>query len=263
MHIIVTRGQPQADRWVRFFNHVGHQAVAWPLVQVHPVSDTAALLQAWRHWGDYFAVMFVSPHAVHYFFASAPPGMPVNSAQLAINQRAWATGPGTCSALLSHGVAPDRVDAPDPNGTQFDSEALWHKIADTVRPGCKVLIVRGDSTGDTRAAGSGRDWLAQHLQSAGALVDFVVAYQRSAPLYGATDLAWASRATYEGGVWVFCSTQAVAHLHRLLPQQDWSQARAVATHLRIAEAALQIGFGQVLVSPPNLAAVLASLESSA
>jgi uroporphyrinogen-III synthase len=54
-----------------------------------------------------------------------------------------------------------------------------------------VLIVRGDTPGSDEPApqGVGRDWLAQHLAAAGAVVDYVVAYQRGAPQWDQEQLA--------------------------------------------------------------------------
>jgi uroporphyrinogen-III synthase len=62
-------------------------------------------------------------------------------------------------------------------------------------------------------------------------------------------------------VWLFSSSEAVANLQSLLPDQSWQQARAVATHPRIAQAARTAGFGVVCESRPILGAVVASIES--
>jgi len=129
--------------------------------------------------------------------------------------------------------------------------------------------VRGDhADGEASAnpggdAGVGRDWLAQQLRTAGAQVDFVVAYGRAAPHWQASVRTLASQAACDGSVWIFSSTEAVSNLATLLPQQDWSQARAVATHERIAMAARTLGFGVVLSTRPAVADVVASLESLA
>jgi len=138
-------------------------------------------------------------------------------------------------------------------------------------PGQRVLIVRGDSRSDdgpTAApdnaagiAGVGRDWLARHLQSAGILVDSVVAYRRGAPVWSAEVALLASAAATDGSIWVFSSAEAVANLQTLLPNQSWAKARAVATHQRIAAAVRALGFAVVLLASPTLPSVLASVES--
>ena len=105
--------------------------------------------------------------------------------------------------------------------------------------------------------------MAQRLAAAGAQVDFVVAYQRGAPKWDAQQLALASAAAQDGSVWVLSSAEALTNLRGLLPDQGWSTARAVATHMRIADAARLLGFGQVALASPTLPSVLASLESLA
>ena len=52
------------------------------------------------------------------------------------------------------------------------------------------------------------------------------------------------------------------HLRQLLPGQDWSTARALCTHARIAAAAAAVGFGQVAQAPPLLDALVAFLQSN-
>jgi len=64
-------------------------------------------------------------------------------------------------------------------------------------------------------------------------------------------------------VWLFSSSEAIANLQLLAPGQSWQQARAVATHPRIAQAARAAGFGVVWESRASLDDVLASIESTA
>ena len=211
--------------------------------------------------------MFVSRHAVDFFFKEKQALVLDDQALLAIKTRAWATGPGTANALLAHGVPPDMMDSPPEQAGQFDSEALWQQVHTEVRPGDRVLIVRGDSLaadGSSVAdgdAGVGRDWLAQRLRDAGAQVDLVVAYQRGAPLWNSVEREVAVAGATDGAIWLFSSAEALGHLQSLLPGQDWSAARAVATHPRIAAAARATGFGVVAQARPTFAEVLASIES--
>jgi uroporphyrinogen-III synthase len=109
----------------------------------------------------------------------------------------------------------------------------------------------------------GRDWFAQQLQAAGSVVDFVVAYQRRAPVWDAVELTFIAQAACDGSVWIFSSAEAMGYLLASAPQQSWAQARAVATHPRIAQAVRQAGFGTVWESRPLLAEVVASIESRA
>ncbi|MBK1683558.1 uroporphyrinogen-III synthase [Rhodoferax fermentans] len=272
MRVIVTRVQPQAARWVKLLSpHC--EALALPLLETSALADTSALQAVGQHWRDYTAVMFVSNHAVNHFFASNQAAALLYKGRIAPETRAWCTGPGTHAALLAQGLPAQRVDAPPADGGQFDSEALWQQVQGQVGPGARVLIVRGDTRDDDgdkpdsvdqpATPGVGRDWLAQTLRQAGVEVDFVVAYQRGAPVWGPTERALATQAASDGSVWLFSSAEAVGHLSSLLPGQSWAQARALATHARIAQAARDLGFAMVCESRPTLAHVLASIESLA
>lgn len=258
MRVIVTRPQREAMGWVEELAALGFDVVALPLIEIAPAVDAAALHAAWVRLADYAAAMFVSGNAVDGFFAARPADAPAFDALT----RAWATGPGTRSALLRAGVAPARIDVPDLAAAQFDSEALWQVVGAGVRPGQRVLIVRGsDGQPEGPEHGVGRNWLARRLEAAGAVADFVVAYRRVLPRFDAERLATARAAASDGSVWLFSSSEAVANLCALLPQQDWRAARAVATHARIAQAARAAGFGAVAEARPALADVEASLES--
>lgn len=269
MRVLVTRVQPQAQTWVELLSAQGHDAQALPLIEVSGLADSCSVRAAWQQLPGYLAVMFVSRHAVDFFYKENRPLALYLHAQEAIKIRAWATGPGTANALLERGVAAQHIDTPPEQAGQFDSEALWQQVHTQVHPGDKVLIVRGNSLaadGSLSAdndAGVGRDWLAQRLLAVGAQVDFVVAYQRGAPIWTAAQREVAVAGATDGTVWLFSSAEALGHLQSLLPSQDWSAARAVATHPRIAAAARATGFGVVLLARPVFADVLASIESLA
>lgn len=265
MRVIVTRVQPQAQQWAQALGAHGHDALALPLIETQGLADTSAIQQAWQRLSQYRAVMFVSAHAVAHFYRENEALALIDKAQAAIKVRLWGTGPGTRAALLALGLDASLIDTPAMEAGQFDSETLWQVVHHQVKPGDRVLIVRGDTPDNDASAphGVGRNWLAQRLQEAGAQVDYVVAYQRGAPAWDAALLALASDAAVDGSVWIFSSAEAVGNLHSLLPAQDWSQARAVATHSRIAEAAQQLGFARVLQASPTIQTVLASIESLA
>ena len=265
--LIVTRVQPQAQAWVDLFQAKSYHALALPLIEVRSLDNVTAVRMAWQQWPDYLAVMFVSRHAVDFFFKEKHALVLDGQALIATKTRAWATGPGTANALLANGVAAHTLDSPPDLVGQFDSEALWQQVHTQVKPGDRVLVVRGDSLaadGKSVAVGDsgvGRDWLAQRLIDAGAQVDFVVAYQRGAPVWNDCERELAMTGATDGSVWLFSSAEALGHLQSLLPGQDWSAARAVATHPRIAAAARAAGFGLVAQARPTFAEVLASIES--
>ena len=281
MKIIVTRPRLEADVWGKQLRALNFDAVALPLIHIGATADNDAVKKAWQNLHQYSAVMFVSSNAVRYFY---PSNMPlagvfiastaiksiVNLAVKAAKPRMWATGPGTRDALLAQSVPADLIDSPASDAVQFDSEALWSRVQHQVKAGDKVLIVRGSSANSTDVDGAesvrmnGRPWLADQLTAAGVLVDTVISYERSAPVFDAAELALVRQASADQSIWLFSSSEAVNNL-RMLAGLDsglnWSNAKAIATHPRIAQAARDAGFGVVYESRPLLIDVVASIES--
>ncbi|VWX56482.1 Uroporphyrinogen-III synthase [Burkholderiales bacterium 8X] len=257
--VLVTRPAREAGRWVEALGAAGIDASPLPLIAIEPLATDDALRAARRHWRDMSALMFVSAAAVEHFFGGVPfDALPGAGAESDRPTRFWATGPGTALALVSAGVPPDRIDAPPPDAPRFDSEALWHLVQRSVGPGRQILIVRG---GNRQGEATGRDWLQQRIAEAGADCRIVVAYRRLAPNLD-VDQQRAARAASDGSaIWLFSSSEAIGNLRIAMPGIDWRQARALATHPRIAEAAEAGGFGRVRSVAPRLDALVASIES--
>jgi uroporphyrinogen-III synthase len=250
--VIVTRPRAQAEPWVLGLRAQGLQALSLPLIDIAPATDARAVVQAWHRLPLLDFVMFVSANAVEHFFALRPAQAPWPA-----GLQAGSTGAGTTAALTRSGVPPPAIVQPAP-GEPSESEALWRQLAGLSWEGRRVLVVRGEE---------GRNWLAQQFGQAGAAVEFLVAYQRRLPVLDEAEAALLAAAAADpmGHVWLFSSSEAVAHLRRLSPQADWSASRVVATHARIAAAARAAGFAQVLEVGPQLEAVAAGcahLESS-
>ncbi|MDQ0041659.1 uroporphyrinogen-III synthase [Variovorax boronicumulans] len=256
--VIVTRPAREAVQWVDDLRAAGLDAVALPLIVIEPVHDAEPLRAAWRRIEDYAALMFVSATAVEHFFQ----GRDADSSDEAMaGRRFWATGPGTTRALLRAGVPPEAIDAPPPEATRFDSEALWERVqAQVSTGGVRVLIVRG---GDEAGQPAGRDWLAKEIDAANGRRDTVVAYRRLPPLFDVRQHQLAVDGAQGRAIWLFSSSEAIANLQRAMPGTDWHAASAVATHARIGEAARAAGFGALRVCTPLRDALIASIESLA
>lgn len=254
MQVIITRPAAQAQTWVRALHALGQDAVALPLIAIAPPDDPAPLRAAWATLPGLALVMFVSANAVQHFFALAPQGT-----RWPAGLRAACTGAGTAAALAEAGVPPGQVVQPPADAASFDSETLWALLSGESWAGRQVLVVRGEE---------GRDWLADTLRERGATVAFVAAYRRHAPQPGAEGLALLARALAEPAahLWVFSSSEAVGHLQGLGRLQaavpNWGAARALASHPRIAQAARDIGFQQVLMLPAPTPAVVAGLAAA-
>jgi uroporphyrinogen-III synthase len=235
---------------------LGCDAQALPLIDIAALADTAPLRAAWQALPRYTLVMFVSANAVQHFFAPDRSTPSAHSAGIDVwpaGVRAAATGPGTASALRAAGVPDGALVEPAADAARFDSEALWAQVAHEDWAGRQVLVVRGED---------GRDWLADTLRERGATVDFVAAYRRSAPQPDAAGRALLAQAAADPAthLWLFSSSEALAHLRALAPGADWSRSGALATHPRIAAAARSAGFGRVVLSAPT---TQAAAEASA
>lgn len=264
MRVIVTRPGPQAGKWVNALRAAGLDALALPLIEIAGPPEPQQVHAAWQRMNQFDALMFVSANAVEQFFALQPPGLSVSE----LKPHFFVTGPGSVAALVKAGVPRDRIAAPDEAAAQFDSEALWAVVQNQVQTGWRVLIVRGNTESDSAegaeaSRGVGRDWFAARLKEKGAAVEFLVAYERRAPLLSANMLALVQLAASDGSVWLFSSSEAVTNLRAMASGQSWLEARAVATHPRIAEAARAAGFASVCESRPAISDLVASIESLA
>jgi uroporphyrinogen-III synthase len=248
----------------------GLDAQALPLIEIAGPPDPQRVRDVWQRIGSFDALMFVSANAVEQFFALRPDATPVSVLQ----PHFFVTGPGSVAALRKAGVARDRIAAPDEAAAQFDSEALWAVVQNQVQAGWRVLIVRGNTDGETSdgvaasngvggGVGVGRDWFAARLKEKGASVEFLVSYERRAPVLTAEVLALVHAAAQDGSVWLFSSSEAISNLCTMAAGQSWQQALAVATHPRIAGAARAAGFAQVREASPALSDLVASIESLA
>lgn len=255
--VLVTRPEREAGPWVQALRAEGVLAEPFPLIDISALPDAAALQAAWQLVPSCLAVMFVSANAVRFFMAAQPGGVAVQTC------RAWATGPGTHAALRAAGWPAQQIDAPPDDAGQFDSEALWAVVGERARAArlqgqARVLIVRG---ADAHGQMAGRDWLAQQLEEAGLEVLQTVAYLRCAPVLSPEQQARAQEAMHDGSLWLFSSSEAALHLTQAGPPLDLSQARALATHPRIAQRLRQAGWGRVDLVPAALNPQAVSIKS--
>ena len=269
--VLVTRPADDALAWVHQLNAAGCQAEALPLIEIGASSSptqVATLQTVWQSLDTYAACLFVSGNAVEHFFKPkivlAPKNIAFDAIEKIVNSglRCLAPGPGTVTALRAVGVPAAQIDAPPPDAGQFDSQSLWQVIGPRDWQGQRVLVVRGDSvtaeSSGSPAATPGRDWIARQWTDAGAVVDFVSVYQRKPPRLTPAQSQRAQTASTDGSVWLFSSSEAVGNLLGTAALADihWGQARAVATHPRIAERVRQAGWGRVEESRPALADIV-------
>jgi len=251
LRVLVTRPRAQAAEWVTRLREAGLDAVGLPLIEIAQAPEPAALGAAWSALARHRLVVFVSPNAAQSFFAAAPPG-----AHWPPGVRAASPGPGTSAALIALGLPESMIVAPRADAAQFDSEALWSQLDAHDWRGASVLVVRG--TG-------GRDWLAARLLERGARVTHLAAYERRTPQLDAVERERleAALARPADHVWLLSSSESIDRLEALVGRgaSAWPAAHAIATHPRIAERARRLGFGDLRECRPDVAAVIACIQS--
>ncbi len=237
--------------WAQALCAAGIDAVPLPLIDIAPPPSAAAVDAAWSELARQRLAVFVSPNAADSFMARRPSGR-----RWPDGVRAASLGPGTTRRLVAAGVPREAIVEPAAEAAQFDSEALWARLAGFDWRGAGVLVVRGDG---------GRAWLADTLTTHGACVAAVAAYRRVVPQPDADGrrLLAAAVAAPQCHLWLFGSSEAIDNLQVLAGGIDWSAASALATHPRIAERARRAGFGRVREARPTVAAATACIQSFA
>jgi len=261
--VIVTRPEREARVWADALQARGVPCETLPLIEIAALPEPSALVQVWQSVANHLAVMFVSANAVRFFMEAKPRSLTLK------NARAWSTGPGTQAALLAAGWPEFLIDSPPESAAQFDSEALWALVAGRAKEAVElaradssatpsVLVVRG---ADAQGQLAGRDWLALQLENAGLHVLQTVAYVRQAPVLTPQQRDLAHQAVIEGSWYLFSSSEAAQHLLQLCPNLPIGQARALATHPRIAQRLLEAGWGHVGIVPAGLERQAESIKS--
>jgi uroporphyrinogen-III synthase len=160
--------------------------------------------------------------------------------------------------LIACGISENQIDQPDLDAKQLDSEALWQVVQAQVGPHLKALFIRGS---DESGAIAGRDWLANQLESCGAQVEALAAYQRQASVLTQAQIQQVQNCVDQKAIWVFSSSACLQALADQCKQVPWSSAKAVVTHPRIAALAQQLGWRNVTIASPGMKAMLASIKS--
>jgi uroporphyrinogen-III synthase len=255
--VVVTRPAQDAEGWVSAVQNEGFEAIRFPLLHVVPALNHSQALGILAKIQTSQALMFVSANAVRMLnqgFAHIPHW----KEKLGHETRSWCTGPGTAAALLQMGVPAGQIDQPACNAAQLDSEALWEVVKGQVRPGLEVLLIRG---ADESGALAGRDWLEQQLEHAGAKVSAVAAYQRLKVELTVAQKTQIQDWVTHGAVWLFSSSACLQSLVSQCPDINWSKAKSVVTHPRIAALAQQLGWHSPTIAPPGIQSLLASIKS--
>ena len=252
--VVITRPRAQAESLAARFAQLGVTAHVFPLLEIQPIQDGAALRATLSRLADYAMVAFVSPNAIDAAFAYID-----RWPQEVI---AAVVGEGSRQALARHGVteaSANIVSPVDPHRT--DSETLLEVLDLPALQGRRVLIIRAET---------GRELLADRLRLAGVEVEQVAAYQRGMPVFDAACHAQLNQLMASDSSWIITSSEALRNLLdmvRLGPGEPGMtqilNSQLVVPHPRIAETAQSLGFTRVTQTASGDEALVAAIQSAA
>ncbi|NEX61550.1 uroporphyrinogen-III synthase [Noviherbaspirillum galbum] len=256
--VIITRPLAQAEALAGRVRACGRMPVLFPLLDIQPLPDQAALRARLAALDQYALAVFVSPNAIDAAIAAMPgwPGAMPRGVPLAV------MGEGSRAALAAHGITADGFTIFSPTDRQrTDSETLLPELDLPALRGRRVLLVRGES---------GRELLADALRAEGIEVEPVAAYRRAAPVLDDAGKALLRRLLDEGGEWVITSSEALRNLRDSVVDvlgeggvAKMQRQALIVPHARIADTARALGFTSILQTASGDEGVVAALQSRA
>ncbi len=157
MKVLVTRPRQQADEFAEALRQIGADPVLFPVIEIGPVEDSAALDQELSRLDRYDWLVLTSLNGVLAVWERL---QALGVQNLPAGLRVAAIGPKTAQALEQRGVRPDFV--PD----TYIAEAILPGLGEL--RGRQVLLARADLA---------RPALAEAIRQAGGLAVEVTAYR--------------------------------------------------------------------------------------
>ena len=229
--VLVTRPAHQASRFQQLLAAQGAQAVLFPVVEIRPPDDLAALATQLVDIATYDTALFISANAVDYGLqALATP-------QLLHTLTLGAIGKKTAQALQQHGFTAQWVPT-----AGFTSED-WLALPQTQQlVGRRILIFRG---------AGGRELLADTLRQRGATVTQVDVYQRVCPKIDASQLKQ-HHEQQQLDIIAVTSSEGILNLVTMLDNPAWIKTLPLLVGSpRMRETARQAGFDGTLIMADN------------
>ncbi len=250
--VVITRPPAQADALARRVAALGREALLFPLLEIHPLADTAPLRAQLTQLDRYALVAFVSPNAIDAAFALRP-HWPAGVALAVV-------GEGSRQALAAHGVTDANAVIHRPaDPARSDSEGLLDTLDPGALRGREVLIIRGES---------GRELLADALRAAGATVTPVAAYRRAAPPLDAARRSQLAQLLDTPADWIVTSSEALRNLVAMVKAvagevgvAKMQQQHLLIPHARIVQTACALGFLNIVQTASGDEGLLAALQS--
>lgn len=164
--IVITRPEEQAAGFIEAISELGAQCALFPTIKIIPPESWEELNRAIEDLSVYDWILFTSVNGVKYFFERLQEAK--KDARYLKGIKIGVIGPKTEAALLERGISPDLI--PD----TYWTEGMVEKLEGSSLSGKKFLLPRPKLA---------RDYLSKKLNSLGAIVDEVEAYQTVQPEY--------------------------------------------------------------------------------
>ena len=250
--VVITRPIAQAESLARSVAALGREVVVFPLLEIHPLPDPAALRAALNDLSQYAMVAFVSPNAIHAVFEHIL-CWPTEVALAVV-------GEGSRITLAQYGLDASNSTIFYPRDpARTDSQTLLDALDLDALRGRRVLIVRGES---------GRELLADALRGAGVQVTQVAAYRRAAPDLDAVRSSQLQALLDSPNDWIVTSSEALGILLKMVANiagnagvAKMQQKHLIVPHARIAEIASKLHFQHITLTGSGDERLLAALQS--
>lgn len=235
-----------------FTSETSPQIISLPLLTILPKGEGVLVESIIAGLKNADLAIFVSPNAIECTMRLlARSWQELSDRPLPIG----VMGGSSLASLNNHGIGLEsnatKIILPLSNA-QWDSEGLWAELQKLKWDWStkRVIIFKGDG---------GRDWLAETLKQAGAQVEAFSVYAR-VPL-DLNSPAWKDvyEMDFAKSLWLLTSSEAVRYLGQAKLPLDL--ATAICPHHNIADAAEQIGFGEVFTCEPGDEALIAASQS--
>ena len=240
--ILVTRPAHQAEHLANLIRQAGAEPILFPALEIVDLPDLQPLQKLIERLDDYDLAIFISPNAVNKAM-----NLIRAKGHLPVKLRIAAIGKGSAKVLTLFGVK--SVITPQQS---FDSEALLDMPALRDVTDQRIVIFRGDG---------GRELLGDTLTARGAQVEYAECYRRQKPQAdnGKLLYLWARNELHAITV---TSSEVLRNLYDLVGKlgQQWLKKTPVfVPHIRIAQAAQELGLKQVIVTEAGDENMLASI----
>ena len=241
--VVLTRPQGKNESLAARLLQLGCTVQSLPALDIKPLLHADSEL---AHPVSFDLVVFVSSHAANFYLDA----LRARDPDFLWPARTIAATVGAGSAgRLSHSglIEPSPIVHPSAQSEGQDSEALWAMLQPELHRLRRVLIVRGES---------GREWLGQQLDTAGAKVERLPAYARTAANWN-TEQALnlqAALTSVQPCIFLLTSAESVdavhANVQRLGLDDTWVRARFVVIHERVASRLHSLILASGKVEPP-------------